>query len=253
MRVFRKPKIWICLFVALSLALLLFVPVKRALDVAAVQNAVQLDWEIGFYDSSRAHMPSMVPARVDDTVWDFLSWIHYKRGYEKRNRREVNYQRFLALFRGSIEEINVYNFEAFCGDLGAAFARFPDLRRVKVFDDEPHFPTESEWALLCARLRALPNLEKIEFGGSWLTDAAIDPLAGHPSVRRICILRGRLTAECRVTFASIPHLSELHIEGQIHEGDKWLSQENRDAMIATLPNVSVELFDGRKLSVAALR
>jgi hypothetical protein len=89
----------------------------------------------------------------------------------------------------------------------------------------------------------LPRLQELELGGEWLTAAAIAPLAGHPQLRSITISYGRLTEGCTKTFASIPHLAELHIGEQIYEGDVWLSPASRTAMRTALPNVDLELFD----------
>ena len=186
----------------------------------------------------------MLPARIDSMADNLIVRLFDQtRGYDgtqpakTRNRDIVYQERFRALFRGPIQEIDVYYFEAFHGDLGAAFARFPSLRRVEVFDN---FPTEPEWTHLCAKLRELPRLEEIELGGAWITDAAIAPLAGHPNLRTVTIEYGRLTDGCTKTFATMPRLSKLRIGEQIYPGDAWLSPEQTAAMTAALPSVTVE-------------
>jgi hypothetical protein len=85
MSLFRKPKFWWCLFLAALLALLLFVPIKNALDVAAIQNAVQRDWEINFVEAPRSMMtkPAILPARIDsaaESLFDRM-FVHTS-GYE---------------------------------------------------------------------------------------------------------------------------------------------------------------------------
>jgi hypothetical protein len=251
MRVFRKPKFWLCAALTALLALLLFLPVKNVLGLMAIQAAVQRDWEIDFLDStnpSASSVPAMLPDRLDRMAQDFFSRLYDEthdytshQQVKTRNRDMVMMDRFHALFRGPIEKIGVYYFEKFQGDLGAGLARFPELREVIVHENEIDGPTEAEWRLLCTRLRTLPHLERLEIGGPHLTDESIAPLAGHPQLRRIEIDGGSLTAGCTQTFASIPHLSELCIGSQIYEGKTWLSPEERKAMIAALPNVKVEL------------
>ena len=245
----RRPKVWITLLTLAILSLLLFLPIKNVLDVTAVQNAVQRDWEIDFFDASRLPngMPAMLPDRLNDVAWNYLlEKFHYvpetsgDTPAKLHYRNVVYHERFKAFFRGPIEEINVYYFEAFHGDLGAAFARFPHLRRVTVDDNEHDLPTEAEWTKLCAHLRALPNLESIELGGTWITDAAVTSLSGHPNLRSIAFTEGRFTEACAKTFATIPHLTSLHFEGQSTTGEPPFSPEKKAAIIAALPGVTVE-------------
>ncbi len=245
----RRPKVWIALLTLAILGLLLFLPIKNVLDVAAVQNAVQRDWEIDFFDASRLPdgMPASLPSHLDFVAWNYL---HEKVRYvprtsddtpeKMRYRNVVYHERFKAFFRGPIEEINVYTFEAFHGDLGAAFARFPHLRRVTVTDNEHDLPTEAEWTKLCTRLRALPNLESIELGGGRLTDAAISPLAGHPHLRSLSITIGRHTEACTKTLANIPYLNTFHFGYQFFDVKDTLTPEERAAIIAALPGVSIK-------------
>jgi hypothetical protein len=234
-----------------GLGLLLWVPVKTMIDVSAVQNAVQRDWEISFGYGNGTGKPAILSDEIDSAAESFLERIFANtRGYEAgthvtktRNRDTVYHERFRALFRGSIEEIHIYYFEAFRGDLGAVLARFPKLRRLTVFENDPDLPTELEWTALCARFREFSNLEEVELGGDLLTDAAIAPLAGHPQLRSVTITCGRLTDGCAKTFASMPRLSKLHIEGQTYDGDIWVSEERKAAMRAALPSATVELHD----------
>ena len=241
---FRKPKTWLSVFILAVIGLLLFVPIKKALDVAAVQDAVQRDWEINFNETVGVPttIPPMLPPRIDSIAEDvFDQFFGDTHGYS--NRDIVYKNRFRSLFRGPIRDIVVYDFERFRGDLGAAFARFPSLRRVEVIASYDAFPTEAEWTHFCVRLRELPRLEEIELGGTWITDAAIAPLAGHPNLRTVTITLGSLTDGCTKTFASMPRLSKLHIEDQIHSEDQtaWLSPEQIAAMQAALPSVTVEI------------
>jgi len=249
-----KRKTWVGTFLFTMLALVLWIPVQRVFDVAAVQNAVQRDWEISFGYPLRtgADKPEWLPATVDDRAYDFL-FEHFERkspgeggrSAQRENRNVIYWERFRVLFREPIREIHVYDFEAFRGDLGAALARFPHLRRVTVFTMEES-PAESEWTLLCTRLRTLPELEEIEIGGYWLTDAAIAPLAGHPQLRSITIPYARLTVGSAPTFASMPRLSKLHFDEQVEEEDASLLHENQAAMSAALPAVRIDFPPAKK-------
>jgi hypothetical protein len=240
---FTKWKTWACLCLVAVLTLLLWRPVQQARNVAAVQNCLQRGWEVTFGTEG---CPASLPKFIDSAADDFFSRIFVAtRGYDgsqpapTRNRDIIYQERFRALFRDPIDEIHIYDPEAFRGDLGAALARFPRLRRASVFESES-LPTEAEWTRLCMWLRSFPHLEEIELGGAWVTDAAIAPLAKHPQLHTISIAGGRLTAECTKTFASMPHLTRLHIEGQIPEDENWLSPDERKAMSAALPAVTIE-------------
>ena len=248
---FRKRKTRLCLLVLAAIGLLLFRPIKKVLAVAAVQNAVQCDWEVEFVDASGIpnRKPAMLPQWIDLIAEDLFSLMCVvpsdkiaTQSPNTFNFPSVHLERFRAPFHDSIQEIRIRSFEAFSGDLGSEFARFPDLRRVIVEEPGGYLPTESEWTHLCARLRELPHLEEIELGGMWVTDAAIAPLAGHPNLRSIYIKYGRLTDGCTKTFASIPHLSKLKIGFQSDEEGETLSRQIKAAIRAALPAVEVE-FD----------
>jgi hypothetical protein len=217
------------------------------LDLAAVQSTVQRDWEISFGYSTGPDKPALLPARLDSAADDFFYRIlgHTRvddgsQTAHTRNRDVIYRERFRAFFRGPIQDVHIYDFEAFQGDLGAALARFPDLRRFTAWavDSDIH-PTEAEWTQLCTHLRALPNLEEVEIGGIQLTDRAIAPLAGHPQLRRLSIVAGRLSPSSAATFATLPRLIKLQLGEQAHEGDAWLSAAEQAAMTATLPHTEI--------------
>jgi hypothetical protein len=217
-------------------------------DVAAVQDAVQRDWEINFDRSNGSDPPSRLTVFLDSAAVSFFDRILGKtHGYDgsqpvkTRNRDIVFHERFRALFRPPIEEVTVYDFKGLCGDLGAALARFPKLRRVELYcGEELSGPTEADWAQLCTRMQSFPHLEEVELGGAWMTDAAIAPLAGNPHLRKITISCGRLTAKCANTFASIPHLAELAIEDQSYGGNTWpWEEDDKEAIRSALPAVSI--------------
>lgn len=232
-----RPRTWIA-FAPVVVAVTIGLQFKTALDVAAVQNAVQRDWEIEFGEDP--DKPPLLPEFLDAAAWEyFFNRYPDPEGLDapskSRNRSEVFYARFRALFRGSIREIHVYECEAFCGDLGAALARFPKLRRVTVFDDSV---PESDWTFFCKSLRKLPRLKEIGLGGSGVTDEAIAPLSGHPNVQSIVIEYGRLTERAVTTFASMPQLTSLSIVGD-PDGVR-LSEEEKAAMKTALPGVTID-------------
>lgn len=224
-------------------------------DLIAVQEAVARDWEIdyGYGSVHTPHSrPAALPALLDDAAEAWLDWVYRDtRGYtagrhavKTRNRNSVYHDQFRALFRGSIEEIHIYYPESFRPELTTALARFPQLRRFSLVENESTGPTEAEWMHLCTGLRALPQLEELELCGYWLTDEAIAPLAEHPGLRSIVISEGRLSAASSATFASIPRLKSLNL-GELHppEGE-WRdaneAQATRGAFEAALPGVSVQ-------------
>lgn len=241
---------WLCLFLLGFLALLIWPAGRRISNIKAVQNAIDRDWEISFDQMGLPFgRPARLPSFLDSRAKAWFDWRYASTGgydgtqpVKTRNRDVVYYERFRALFRGPIEVIDIGYPEGFRGDdLGLALARFPKLRRFCVFENEDTGPSESEWALLCRRLRALPQLEELELAGCWLSDSAIAPLAGHPRLRVVTILEGRLSPGCTKTFAAIPNLSRLHIEGQRYEGDTWLTPAEEKMMRAALPAVTVEV------------
>jgi len=243
-----KLKTWFWLFLLAAVALFLWSCIQRVSAVAAVQDSLNRAWEIHF---NAGGCPAILPEYLDGKVQDFLDdKFESTAGYDDggslpahtRNHAEIHIERFRAFFRGSISDISIYDPQAFRGDLGTALARFPELRRVSVDGCIGPYPTEADWTLLCTRLRSFPQLKEIELGGTWVTDAAIAPLAGHPQLRTISINSGRLTADCTKTFRAIPRLTKLHIEVQIHnDGEAWLSPEDQKAMSSALPAVSIEL------------
>lgn len=242
-----RPKVWLWSFLIAILAFIVWQPVQHVLDLAAVQGTVQRDWEISFGCSTGPDKPALLPVRLDSAADDFFYRIlGQTRGYDgsqpakTRNRDVVYRERFRAFFRGSIQDVHIYDFEEFHGDLGAVLARFRDLRRFTAWaeDSETH-PTEAEWTLLCTHLRALPHLEVIEIGGWQITDRAIAPLSEHPQLRSLSIVAGRLSPSSATTFATLPRLTKLNLGEQLHEGDVWPSTAQQAAMIAALPHTEI--------------
>ena len=248
MRHLPTRKIWLRVGLPAIFAAILWAPIQNAINVTAVQSVLEGDFEISFDDApGPLDKPVLLPSPVDAAAKSFFRHI-YPDSRDIRGNRNTKvpdpyinpHERFRALFRGSIQRIQIYG--AFHGDLGAALSRFPELRDLSVSDLYDDGPTEAEWTRFCGRLLTIPNLERLEIGGSWLTDAAIAPLAHHQGLRDISISHGRLTPECTKTFAAMPHLTGLKIENQTRDGDiSWVSANDRKAMEADLPGVNLGL------------
>ena len=223
----KKHLLWIALLLCLLAGLFSWRGVQRVCAVAAVQNSVQRNYEITFESEDR---PASLPALIDSGV----NWMlqHLFASTTGSSNLDIIYQeRFRAFFRGPIHYISIYEPHAFLSDPGAALARFPNLSHVEVDCDGGTSPTESQWSLLCTRLRSLPDLEEVGLGGDYLNDACIAPLAGHPRLRCVTIESGQITVKSLSTFSSMPQLSKLLI------GDERLTTDVANALKAALPKV----------------
>lgn len=240
-----KPKLWAALLIFAFVCLLLWPPIHQVIAVAAVQNSVDYGWVITFGSGT---VPAGLPVSVDSAVEDligrmFAQTAHYTGAYpESTLRRDIIYhERFRAFFRGPIRGICIDSPGGFRGDLGAALARFPDLRGVYIADLGQSQPSEADWKLLFTRLRALPDLEEVALRGNMITDAALAPLSGHPGIKYLTLNYGNLTDKSIQTFASMPNLRELEFEGVPNGDIEWPGPESEKAIIAALPNVKVEI------------
>jgi len=242
-----KKRTWTLLIVATVSLILLCIAIRQMLDVAAVQDAVQRDWEMAFTHTSDEKFvrPKLLPKFIDDAADHYLI-KRYPDPSDFQNhvsyRYSVYHERFRAMFRGPIREIGIFDPEGFRGDLGAALLRFPGLRVVEVHDLNTPIPSEKEWELLCRRLRELPDLETLHLKGQWITDAAIAPLSTHPRLRSIAITWGTangLTPACLKTFASIPNLNELNIVGQNAPDGAWLTAEVQAELATARPGIKI--------------
>jgi hypothetical protein len=242
-----KPKHWVRIIVLGIIALLISVPLQRVLDIAAVQNSVQRDWEMSF-NTEEGEQPPMLPSFLDSWADSLFKRIfkdtvgaNGTEPAQTRNRHIIYQERFRSLFRGPIRDFRIYEFQEFHGDLGAELARFKNLRRVMVENnDYSNLPTQSKWTQLSTHLRTLPHLEEVTLGGVSVTDASIAPLAGHPELQTIEISSGHLTLGSTKTFASMPSLSKLVIGKHVMYREVWIRPENQAELRAALPAVSIE-------------
>ena len=242
----RHLWLWFRYLLVIVVVLVAWAAWQRVAAVAAVQDAVQHDWEISFGG------PNDIPAYFSESFdAEVQGWFgEHFRGppdptnslpTKQRNRNLIYCERFRSLFRGPVVEIEIYSPEIFCGDLGSALTRFPSLRSFRVLQAGSDRPTEADWTRLCTGLRRLPHLEAIHLAGDWLTDQAIAPLAGHPELHAVAIGEGRLTTECLKTLATIPQLKSVVFEGEFYKSPAWRSPEAQKAVAEGLPGIYVEL------------
>ncbi len=238
----RRACLW--LLVVAFPVVVISLAVQRNYDIKAVEDALDRDWEIVF---NNPLPPATLPRNIDAAAWEWLSRRYAATaGYDgtqppkTRNRADVYHERFHCFFRGPIRSINIGYPEQFRGDaLGAALARFPRLRSFSIDEDKTPI-AESEWAQLCRRLRALPQLEELYLHGPTLTETALAPLAGHPHLSTITIEEGRFTPACSRLFATMPQLKTLSLF-PTYDGDTWLTAEEAAALRTALPGVKVNV------------
>jgi hypothetical protein len=177
--------------------------------------------------------PRNLPAFIDEPVQTIFDRM-FESSVGTTNKAIVYGDLFRSLFRGPIRGITIYEPHLARGDVGAALLRFPHLRQVSIGD--AHSFKESDWTLLCRRLRVLPELEEVELEGNEVTDASIVPLSGHPRLRKITIEAYQLTPNCLKTLTTLPSLTDVTIEESGH-----FKPEDRKAMAAALPGVTFDI------------
>lgn len=225
MRHRSKIKLALLFVLFAGLGALLWGPIQQARSVAAVQDSLE-SWHVTFQNEEPVEWMSYSVDRAAYRLIDRLGLRTPDRGTEDYH------ERFRSLLRGPIENIEIYDPVRIRGDLGAALARFPRLRQLRMVDDG-YDVTDADWTKLCRSLRQLPGLEELQLSSSNLTDAAIAPLAGHPRLRIFSFRIHRLTPSSLSTFASLPSLKSLYL------GSEFDPKETQ-AFIAALPSVQVE-------------
>ncbi|RBP46212.1 hypothetical protein DES53_102598 [Roseimicrobium gellanilyticum] len=234
----RKRSRLLVLASLLVLALSCVPPGWNYYRVAAVQNALQRNWEIRFEKDGK---PDAMPKFLDDKVQELLG--HTENRWGEQIPCVVFRERVRAMFRGRIDEIHIYYPEDIRGDLGAALLKFGELRKLVVFENEEHLPAEASYKLLCQRLRSSKNLEELELGGGQITSDALAPLAGHPKLRRLNISGSyRLTVDVLETFKTLPALATLEIEDIYGPAEEeWKSPALHAQFREALPGVTLTL------------
>src|SRR5690606_32432855 len=135
--------------------------------------------------------------------------------------------------------------EGIRGDLGAALLRFPELKKLTVYENDSN---PADYKLLCQRIRRLPDLEEVELGGQQLTSDGLAELAGHPKLSRLNIsLGGLLIADVLTTLNELPALKVFEL-GNVYGPDEknWESPGLPARFRAALPGVAVKLPEPRK-------
>ncbi len=215
---------------------------QRVAKVAAIQDALERDWEINFNDGG---LPSVLPAFLDraaeNTIIRMLGPQREPLYFaEKANRETVWQERFRALFRGRITVMEIYYPGRLRADLGSALAQFPNLRRLEIH--KPDF-SDNDWAGIFAGLHRLNRLEELEIGGYELRDSTIAGLADQPSVRQVSITIGKLSTECVETFRRLPRLTKLTFGTNVlddgHNENDPPRRENQNLIRNALPDVKV--------------
>jgi hypothetical protein len=218
-------------FIALlALGAVFWAPVQQARAVSELQKCARLVmFEAGGVRSGRR--PARLPVSVDAMAKDLITRFKAK---GKPGLSSYSYlECFRSCFFDPIDKVNLML--SFNGDAGAALTRLPQLRELRVMDMNKG-TSEMEWTRLCRELRACKRLEKIDFKGEGLTDAALSQLKGHPSLREVTLWTDHLTPECAATFATMPLLKKL---GILSRGPVSGRSENLAATKAALPGVNV--------------
>jgi len=235
----KSAKIWMGAFLLLMGTIFALVEIQRWYDVAAVQDVVERNWEITFGAKQR---PALLPESIDTAIYNYLVGKYdHESGVGARHTELQGYilhERFRALFRRPIQNIEIRYPEGIRGDVGAALQRFPALQRVTL--EESGGMSESEFKVLCRRLRQLANLEELTLIAMPATDAALAEFAGHRRLRSITIVGGAFTIASATTFASMPALRQLELDRETANGDEWLTPEIAKEMRAVLPGVIIQ-------------
>ncbi|MEO8351267.1 MAG: hypothetical protein ABI680_06010 [Chthoniobacteraceae bacterium] len=219
--------------------------VRRVAKVAAIQDALERDWEINFNDGA---LPSALPTSVDCAAENAIIWmlgppretLYFA---EKANRETIWQERFRALFRGRITVMEIYYPGRMRDDLGSALAQFPNLRHLEIH--KPDF-SDNDWPGVFAGLHRLHQLEELEIGSYELRDSSIRGLANQQSVRQVSITIGKLSTECVETFRRLPRLTKLTFGSTVlddgHDENGPPLRETQNLIRKALPGVKV-VFD----------
>lgn len=226
-----------------ALAACCYLAVQRVSNIAAIQDALERDWEISFNGDE---CPRALPHWLDDAAESLIRRVigpEPKRPFlcQKLNRDIVWHERFRALFRGRITQIEVFYPGRLRDDLGAALARFSSLQRLVIH--RPGF-SDSDWAYVFAGLHQLRHLEGLEIGSYELRDSTIEPLAGQASLRRVEVTLGKLGTGSIDTFSKLPKLIYLSLDtSAIDDGHEWpepVLPEIQQMFKQALPHVKIQ-------------
>lgn len=208
----RKLKArWVVLAVVVVCAAGVAPFVREIYLAAAIQNAIARNGEITLNDTGNEFAPRF----LDEAIQKSVEWYGELTQADSEQRELYYYRVTTPLRAGRLRNLGIYDPKNFDDRLGNAIRRCSGLRSVEVLDwggwGTPPTPPESSWRSLCEALRTLPRLEELGIGSEELTDAALAPLGGHPTLRKITLERVpmSITPESARIFASMPNLKEL--------------------------------------------
>lgn len=238
----RKPRArWLVLAIVLMLVAGVAPYIRHVCLVADIQNSIARNVEITLNDPGN----DSVPEFIDDVMYKTAEW-YGGLTHASHNQRELYYDRLTAPFRGlQLRNLEIYDPKNFDERLCKVVGKCKALRSLSIVDwggwATPPTPSESSWRSLCETLRMLPRLETLHLASEQLTDDALAPLAGHPTLRRFSLERVgmSITPAAAHTFASMPNLKELAL-GQPSGGteDVWTEAAIAEFQMA-LPGVAV--------------
>ena len=226
---------WLLLAVVVVLLLAIAPKVQQYYAVVAVQASLKRNWEIHWAGFEVVDdRPACLPKAVDESARRFFNWMD-----DTGQQSILMHDRFRALFRAPITDIDIYEPTELSGDLGAALHRFPKLQRMSLCGNGDSFPMEADYRLLCTRLRELPRLEELALDGGQLTTVSLAPLAGHPTLQKLTLPYSRITPDITQVLATIPNLKEVEIGEVWDESKSWESLVLQAKIRAALPGVTV--------------
>jgi hypothetical protein len=237
----RKPKArWLALVVILLVVAGVAPYVRQVSLAAAIQNSVARSEEI-----TLNHPSDPIPAFVDSAIFKSVEWYGEWTGADD-DLRELYCERLAMPFQArQLRNLELYDPKNFDVRLCNIIRKCSGLQSVTILDwggwGLPLTPPESSWRSLCEALRTLPRLETLGIGSEQLTDDALAPLAGHPTLRKITMERVpiSITPDSARTFARMPSLKELFLGEPSRSTEEIWTEAEMARFRAALPEVKV--------------
>jgi hypothetical protein len=228
-------------FVAIVvLALWSWRPVREIFAIGALRSAMEGGVVVS---SSLRGAPAWIDPNKPDVIVTRLA--HRCFGEKAWDRW---YQAWLRFFvEGPVSSIELRGGPV-KGDVSAAFAALPHVRKLTVHDVNSEDPTlilkmsEEEMTRICKVARAMPKLELLHLLGPAATDVSISPLSGHPKLKLISIGTSDLayiTIRSAGTFKSMPSLTRVTV-GNLQSPDSRPHEELFQALTEALPSLTVQ-------------
>ncbi len=207
----------------LLLVVLAFLGSLRWAAVSAVQQAVVRSYGLTLNED---RIPRIVPQFVADGLGAALEWRARNPDEDEWRRRSYQNRTFedrvLSLFRGPIRSISVYDVEGFDVTLGPAITRFPQLEALEVYQEAGGIWDEAtqrttgakDPAAVKALLTALPELKylkSVTLGNDWIGDEEVELLAALPNIEKLEFCSTLITQRSVAVLARMPKLRELDL------------------------------------------